>query len=409
MNSLESLRSFRNTWKYVQGFIRQLTHQFSEDGCIVSAAALTFTTIIAIVPFFAIVYRILSLMPEFSHVGHAITGFIFDTFVPSSSDVVLEKVREFSAKANELTFLGVAIVAISTMFMLSTMEDAFNRIWRVSNKRSGISRWIFYWGILAFGVPMIGVAFTSSTYGLGIDHIDSLQATPVMEWLRELISPIAMATTFTLIYYAVPSIHVRLIHAFAGGLVTTTLLVIAQMFFSWLVPFLQGEVIYGVFAALPLFAIGLYIIWVVVIIGALVARTLSLTYLESKSDGVPLVIKGVKVLRLLHDAHVEGNSIVDDAILRQVPMTRSERNRVFEALQEGKWMQSSQKKTWTLGRSLQSTSLWDLLMLLPEDIRESKLDSNNTIDSRFRSFLKTAAVHLQVPLSLVIQEEEKED
>ena len=53
-------------WRYGRWFVRQLGRQFREDGCAAAAAALTFTTMIAVVPFVAVVYRILSLMPEFT-------------------------------------------------------------------------------------------------------------------------------------------------------------------------------------------------------------------------------------------------------------------------------------------------------------------------------------------------------
>ena len=143
-------------WRYGRWFVCQLARQFRDDGCTIAAAALTLTTMIAVVPFFAVVYRTLSLLPEFAGVGDTISSFIFQTFLPGSSDVVLDRVREFSAKANELTLVGIGIVFVSTMLMLMRMEESFNRIWHVSNTRTGLARFLSYWGIMSFGVPMIG-------------------------------------------------------------------------------------------------------------------------------------------------------------------------------------------------------------------------------------------------------------
>ena len=145
-------------WRYCRWFLRQIATQFHDDGCTSAAAALTFTTMIAVVPFVAIIYRVLSLLPEFKGVGDKITGFVFQTFLPGSSDAVLEKVLEFSAKANELTLVGIGVVFITTMLMLMRMEESFNRIWHVANTRTGLTRFLSYWGIISFGVPMIGVA-----------------------------------------------------------------------------------------------------------------------------------------------------------------------------------------------------------------------------------------------------------
>ena len=140
-------------WRYGRWFARQVARQFRDDGCTTAAAALTFTTMIAVVPFVAIVYRVLSLLPEFAGAGDAITGFIFEIFLPGSSDVVLEKVREFSIRANELTLIGIGVVFVTTMLMLMRMEEAFNRIWHVANTRTGMTRFLSYWGSFRSACP----------------------------------------------------------------------------------------------------------------------------------------------------------------------------------------------------------------------------------------------------------------
>lgn len=193
------------SWRYGRWFLRQVVRQFRDDGCTVAAAALTFTTMIAVVPFFAVVYRILSLLPEFAGVGDTVTSFVFETFLPGSSETVLDKVREFSAKANELTLVGVGVVFVTTMLMLMRMEESFNRIWHVANTRTGMARFLSYWGIVSFGVPMIGVAVTAASYDFGLNYLADLRGSPVMEGVREAVPPLATALTFTLLYYAVPS------------------------------------------------------------------------------------------------------------------------------------------------------------------------------------------------------------
>ena len=273
-------------WRYCRWFLRQIATQFRDDGCTAAAAALTFTTMIAVVPFVAIIYRILSLLPEFEGVGDKITSFVFQTFLPGSSDAVLEKVLEFSAKANELTLVGIGVVFVTTMLMLMRMEESFNRIWHVANTRAGLTRFLSYWGIISFGVPMIGVAVTAASYD-GMAYLAELRGSALMDVLREAVPPIATALTFTFLYFAVPSCRVRFPHALVGGVVTTILLAVANEAFARVVPLFQNDLVYGAFAALPLFVMGLYLVWVMILVGAICARTLSLIPWEDETGRGP--------------------------------------------------------------------------------------------------------------------------
>ena len=388
-------------WRYGRWFVCQLVRQFRDDGCTIAAAALTFTTMIAVVPFFAVVYRTLSLLPEFAGVGDTITSFIFETFLPGSSDVVLDRVREFSAKANELTLVGIGIVFVSTMLMLMRMEESFNRIWHVSNTRTGLARFLSYWGIMSFGVPMIGVAVTAASYDFGLDYVAQLRGSQVMQEARDAIPPLATVLTFTLLYYAVPSCRVRFVHALVGGIVTTVLLTFAKEIFAWAVPWFQNELVYGAFAALPLFVMGLYLVWVMIIVGAICVRTLSLIPWEDDPDGVPAAVKCAKVLELLHQAHLDGGAVTDADILRAVPMTRTERARIFDVLHAGRWLRSTENKAWALGRGLESMTLWELFLRLPDGIAEENLGDESAVEARFRAFLADGAVHLDVSLAEV--------
>ena len=388
-------------WRYGRWFARQLGRQFREDGCTAAAAALTFTTMIAVVPFVAVVYRILSLMPEFVGAGDTITAFVFETFLPGSSDAVLDRVREFSARANELTLVGVAVLFVTTILMLMRMEEAFNRIWHVANTRTGMARFLSYWGVVAFGVPMIGLAVTAAGYDFGLAYVTELRASPLMEAVRAAVPPVAAAVTFTMLYYVVPSCRVRLVHALAGGLVTTLLFTGAQEAFARLVPLLQSELVYGALAALPLFVMSLYLVWVLILVGAICARTLSLIPWEDEPDGVPPVVKCARVLMLLHRSHRLGGAVTDADILQAVPMTRTERGRIYDVLDEGGWLRSTENKAWALGRSLESVTLWDLFVRLPDGLQRDSVRGDDVIETCFRTFLDEGAAHLGLTLAEV--------
>lgn len=385
--------------RYAAWFVRQVAKQFREDGCTTSASALTFTTLVATVPFVAIVYRVLSLFPDFSGIGDTITGFVFDTFVPGSSEVVLEKVREFSAKANQLTLVGIGVLVVSTMLMIKQLEEALNRIWRVTDTRTRLARFLSYWGTISFGVPMIGVAVTVAGYDFGADFMIDFRESPLMDFVRDAIPPIATTVTFTFLYYVVPSCHVRFIHALFGGLAISILFLVAKEIFTWLVPTFPSQVIYGALAALPLFVLGLYLLWVFVLLGAISVRTLATSQWEEVSNPIPQAVKCARVLFLLQQAHLKGTAISDSDIVHSVPMNRTEQSQIYDFLRDGKWLRPTRHKTWELGRSLESVTLWELFVRFPRGLTQDNLGDDGAVEDRFRKFLKEGAIHLNVNLS----------
>ena len=216
---------------------------------------------------------------------------------------------------------------------------------------------------------------------------------------------IATAATFTLLYYAVPSTPVRIVHALAGGIVTAAVFEAAKTLFGAVVPLLQHQFVYGTFAALPLFLMGLYLLWALVLAGALFVRTLGLKPPPSQTSAeAPLLMRCLTVLRMLHDAHLEGASVDDDAVHAAVELAPSERERVFHALQDtGLAARVNAGDGWVLGRSLSQVTLWDLCQRLPEGL-DDPLIGNDRVAMRLQAFSAHVRVELGVGLDHVLKD-----
>ena len=385
----------REAINYARWFLATLGRQFVARDCARAAAALTFTTLIAAVPFIAVIYRVLSLMPLFDDTGDVITGFIFENFVAGSSDAVVEKLREFSANANELTLAGIIFVFLATMLLLLNVERTFNAIWDVADVRRGAARFFTYWGVITLAVPLIGAAVVAASYDFGLSFLRDLDTGPFGNWLP----PIATAATFALLYYAVPSAPVRALHALAGGIVTAVVFEAAKTLFGALVPLLQHQFVYGTFAALPLFLMGLYLLWALVLAGALFVRALGLRPPPAPSaKESPLLIRCLAVLRLLRDSHIEGASVGDAEVDAAVPLAPGERARVLAALEET-GLAARVDGGWVLGRSLAQVTLWDLCQRLPDGLDAARL-SNDRVGTRLQAF----SAHVRVELGVGLDE-----
>ena len=137
-------------------FARFLAHRFVTDKAPNSAAALTYTTLFAVVPMMTVMFSMLSLIPAFHGMGESIQTFIFRNFVPSAGEAVETYLKSFTTQARHLTWVGVVFLAVTAFTMLVTIEKAFNEIWRVRQPRRGVGRFLLYWAILSLGPLLWG-------------------------------------------------------------------------------------------------------------------------------------------------------------------------------------------------------------------------------------------------------------
>ena len=187
----------QQAYRHVRWFGSQLVHQFIEHGCLNAAAALTYTTLFAVVPLMTVTYSMLSVLPEFSGAGEQISDFVFETFLPESSSVVEQTLSNFSDQARQLTVAGVGILVVTAFMMLVTIEKAFNVVWRVPEPRRGLPRFFMYWGILTFGPPLLAGGVLASSYLLALPLVDDLDAFGVRKLLLSYLPIFASVATFT--------------------------------------------------------------------------------------------------------------------------------------------------------------------------------------------------------------------
>ncbi len=363
----------RLAWEVVRWHGMQTWHQFFEHNCMASAGALTYTTLFAVVPMMTVAYTIFSLMPDYAEVGESVQSFIFQNFVPGSSDVVQDKLNEFADRARGLTTIGLAILFGTAFMMLVTIEKTFNTIWHVAEPRRGLQRFLLYWGVLSLGPVSVIAGIVSSLYLFSLPLVSDLDAFGLREILLGYLPSLISAGGFTVLYYAVPNCHVPLKHAVLGGVVTMLVFQTALSVFAQMSKGFSYDAVYGTFAAMPVFLVWLYLVWVIVLCGAIFVRSLSLSRGDDDTRE-PIMIKAARILRLLHDAHMEGASVTDKEINATVLLSQHEHDRVFEVFQDLKLLGQTENEQWVLGRNLKGVTLWDLYRLLPEGLELERLN-----------------------------------
>ena len=152
----------------VSAFGKFLLRRFIDDSCFESAGALAYTTMFAMVPFTAVVFVVLSAFPVFDEWTARLTHFVFSNFVPASARVLEQYLHGFANSAKELSAAGVLALLFSVLLTMWSIEQAFNRIWRVPAPRPQLTRFLLYWTLLTLGSLLMVAAVVLSVQLLSV-------------------------------------------------------------------------------------------------------------------------------------------------------------------------------------------------------------------------------------------------
>ncbi len=375
-------------------FWRFLFRRFLADRAISSAAALTYTTLFAVVPMMTVTFAMLSAVPAFQGVGEQIQDFVFRNFVPSTGAAVQEYLKGFTVQARQLTWIGVLALAVTAFMMLVNIEQAFNTIWRVRKSRRGVSSFVLYWAILSLGPLLLGGGFAISTYLTSTSLLSGPHALLGAKTLLNFTPLVFSVAAFTLIYSTVPNARVPVKHALIGGVFTAVLFEVAKALFGVYVSFFPGyQLIYGAFATVPLFLLWLYLSWLIVLFGAELVCNLSAPH-HWRRRALPRLLVVLGVLRVFHERQQRGLAVRHGNVQRAgwlVP--GDEWLEVIEFLQAEQLVCATASDAWVLSRDLSSYPLQQLLSHSPWPLpRLAQLPAH--LDEPWYPALRSAFEHL---------------
>jgi membrane protein len=245
-------------------FLRFIVRRFLDEHCLLSAGALALTSLFAFVPLITVVLGILAAFPVFAQWREKITVFIFANFVPATGDVVQAYFTQFADNASKATAIGVLILVFSAISLMLSIEDVFNRIWRVRQRRRAAARFAMYWTTLTLGPLLLVAMLALSSWMFAFPLLSGMTGT-VFGWLPLVIQWGALFGAYVLI----PNCNVPLRHAAFGALLTALTFEVAKRAF---VAYIAGsgsyEQIYGALAAAPIFIFWIYLSWILVLLGA---------------------------------------------------------------------------------------------------------------------------------------------
>lgn len=386
-------------------FLLYLGKQFINNQGILNAAALTYTTLFAVVPLMTVSYAMLAAVPSFQGVGQELQGWVFENFVPATGQVVQDYLNDFSSQARKLTAVGIAVLAVTSIMMMKNIEAAFNRIWRVTEPRKGLSSFLLYWAILSLGPILIGLGLVLTSYIASLPLINEATEVVGKNHLLSILPAILSTTAFTLIYVAVPNCRVPFKSALIGGVVVAFLFETAKRGFALFVTqFPSYELIYGAFAAIPLFLLWIFISWMIILMGAELTRSISVYRPLEKSAQIPHLQCVVAVINRLWQAQLQGESVSDRLLLKQVEgLDQGRWDQYQQLLLEGNVIKRSDQGEYLLSRDMSEYTLYELTNMLPWPLPAKAVSEEGSwscqLDERLERISAQNQEILQLPIA----------
>ncbi len=250
----------------------EIIEKFWWDNCFTFAASLAYTTLLALAPLAAVS---LSILTAFDISKSTVLTFVFNRLLPNKdlAAIIEQNIDTFAENAASVSIFGVMALVLFSIWVLSTIESAFNMIWKVDRPRPIINQFLAYWSTVTFAPILIAVSIivTAQVQTLVLSE-DWAEYTYLQGFTLKVIPYILTWIAFFLVYKLIPYTNVRFVPALYGAIAGGTMFEVAKLFFDfYILNWASYTVIYGALAIIPIFLFWLYVTWLIVLLGSVIA------------------------------------------------------------------------------------------------------------------------------------------
>jgi membrane protein len=358
-------------------FCRYVLHRFSADGCVAASGALSYTTLVSLVPLGVIALGILSAFPIFASVRQQLLGLVFRNFVPAISDEAAWWFEYFAGTAAQATAIGIVGTAATGILLLVTVEDQLNMLWRVMTRRPWGQRILAYWTLMTLGPLLVGMSLTLSTYldnaarraGFDPEALAQFATAGWPHYFARLLPFLLELTACTLLYCIIPNCAVRWRDGVAGAAVAAAAIEVLKIGFSYYIgTWSSYQTVYGALATVPIFLLWMYVTWNAVLLGAVVAANLPTWRVDERlahltSGGVRLGFS-LALITLLWRAQRQGGTRRIAALAHDLGVPTTVIDEHLQTLARAGFTAATQDGAWALTWDPDTATLHDLYLAL---------------------------------------------
>lgn len=365
----------KKNWTDSRHLLHFIAVRFKQDRCAQMAASLTFTTLLSLVPLITIALTLFSAFPVFEDFSGQIKSFLLSNMMPETGGKMISRyVEQFAESAAKLTAVGIVFLALTAMLMMHTIDEAFNTIWSVSRPRTLVQRVLVYWAVLTLAPLLIGgsLSLTSWLAGMSVGYARQV---PEFDVVMLKVVPVLLTTlAFSLLFRVVPNRFVPLRHAFIGGAVAAVAFESMNRAFAYYIAhFPTYKLMYGAFASIPIFLLWIYLSWLTILLGALIASSLSHWRGNPvhKMTAAAKLYYALRILRAMSEGMRSGTVQTTTALSMRLRIGFDALEQILEDLERVKMVRKLAGKGWAMIRDtehIQVSELYRLFVFEPSSM-----------------------------------------
>ncbi|WP_144393440.1 YihY family inner membrane protein [Pleionea sediminis] len=304
---------------WLKQFIAFTFDRFGKDHCRTIAAELTVTSLLSMIPFLTVVLALLSLFPQFQEMEADVQQLIFTNLMPESSQTVENFINKAIKNTQGMTLVGAVFLLVTSMMLMHTIDQSFNKIWQVKKKSSPVRVFLVYWAVLTMGPLLLAMSLAVSSYFASLPLVSDVVQSKNSIMAR--IIPLFMAfVAFTVMFIAVPNRRVKIKHAAIAAIFTAFAFELVKYGFGLFVKtFSTYQLIYGALASVPLFIIWMQVSWMILLIGAEICHALGVFQPESKKVASHPFVLAARILKLLVNSQAHREVVDMKRIQQELP------------------------------------------------------------------------------------------
>ena len=260
------------TWPWLET-LKTLRIRFREDRLGLTAGSLTFTTLISLVPLVTVMLALFTAFPMFASFQDALQNYFVQSLVPDSiAKPVLTGLTQFAGKASRLGAVGLVALGFTALTLMLTIDRTLNGIWRVRKPRPIAQRVLVYWSAVTLGPLLLGLSLSLTSYAISSSRGVAAALPGGLQWLLSAIEFGSLLLGIAGLFRFVPNTHVQWRHALSGAAFVAVGIEVAKKLLGWYLGTVPGyALVYGAFATVPILLVWIYLGWVIVLLGAVIA------------------------------------------------------------------------------------------------------------------------------------------
>ena len=369
---LKKLPFYQKTWFQ---FILFVIRRFEADRCREQAGSLTYTTLFAVVPMLTVFLVIISSIKALEPARQQLQQMIYSNFLPKTSIAFDKAFNVFTDNSSNLTVIGVLFLFVTTVLMLTSIETVFNRIWRVQETRNGIIGFMRYWTIISLGPILLGSAFVISSAMASMSVLSNNFAGYQVDSsiLLMLVSFGLTVLGFFILYWTIPNRSIPIQAAAIAGLFGAIAFELLKNLFGFVMAnFTSYTIVYGAFAAIPIFLLWIFLSWNIVLLGVEISYALTAFHTGKIQTRHPVLMM-LDILELFYKKQKTGEVVTDVEALDILGRGEIGRWPVYvQLLEKQNLIKRTDNNEYVLVRNLDEIDFWSFYTSLPYPLPRRK-------------------------------------